>query len=149
MEMILVLNTLIELCLIVAVFLLSKRKRNEIHRHEHRVDASKHIKGIAESSLIQSKIAEKFAERAFNLASSANLGVVALQKSLAQPRLLTKTQLNQNAVAKNDIDKLFTTQGGMDWLRPILSDEELEILDEAERAKERHNSNHIQGKNEQ
>ena len=81
---------------------------------------------------IRSVIAEKMADRAFNMASSANLGVVALQKALVVPRLMTKPQAKQNELAKNDVDKIFSSDGKFDWLRPILSDEDLDILDKAE-----------------
>ena len=75
------------------------------------------------------------ADRAFNMASTANLGVVALQRALAVPRLLNKAQVQSNQLAKNGVDKLFNTSGGFDWLKPILSDEELDILEEAEKLK--------------
>lgn len=93
--------------------------------------------GLTEKLIIKAAIAEKTADRAFNMASSANLGVVALQKALAVPRLMTKQQGLQNKFAKNEVDKLFNGEGTFDWLRPILSDEELEIIDKAEELKER------------
>lgn len=91
---------------------------------------------------LSSKIAEKMAERAFNMASSANLGVVALQKSLQVPRIATKQQTLQNQLAKDNVDKLFSSKGTFDWLRPILSEEELEVLDKVE------NGNHTMDKQE-
>jgi hypothetical protein len=75
------------------------------------------------------------ADRAFNMASTANLGVVALQKSLARPQLVTRQKLTENQLANKEVDKLFTTEGSFDWLRPLMSDEENEILDEAEKLK--------------
>ena len=93
------------------------------------------IRGELKAIHISSKIAEKFAERSFNLASSANLGVMALQKSLATPRIMTSQQSVKNQLAKKEIDKMFTTDGGFDFLRPILSDEELDILDGIEEQK--------------
>jgi hypothetical protein len=79
------------------------------------------------------------ADRAFNMASTANLGVVALQKSLALPKIMTKQQAQQNQLAKEGVDKLFSGVGGFDWLRPLLSEEELDILDKAEQHKEKFN----------
>lgn len=90
------------------------------------------INGKLEKYWIKAKIAEKTADRAFNMASSANLGVVALQKALAVPRMMTKQQGLQNKFAKQEVDKLFTGEGTFDWLRPLMSDEELEIIDKAE-----------------
>ena len=95
--------------------------------------AEKELRGRANEVVLTAKLAEKMADRAFNMASSANLGVIALQKSLAQPRLMTKHQTVRNELAKNEVDKLFTTEGSFDFLRPILSDEENDLLDEMEK----------------
>lgn len=91
--------------------------------------------GEHESAIRKAAIAEKFAERAFTMASTANLGVIALQKSLATPKLLTKQQVQRNQLAKNEVDKLFTTEGEYDFLRTILSDEDNEVLDRLEEHK--------------
>lgn len=93
---------------------------------------------------IRAVIAEKMAERAFNMASTANLGVVALQKSLAVPRLMSKKQLNQNELAKDQVNGLFSNQvdgSGFDWLRPILSDKENDILDKVSEHNAKFNTN--------
>lgn len=121
---------------VLAEAFLHSRKRNEKRGRD--IEAlKKAIKGTDGRVYIKAKIAEKTADRAFNMASSANLGVVALQKALAVPRLMTKQQGLQNKFAKNEVDKLFNGEGTFDWLRPILSDEELEIIDKAEELKER------------
>ena len=86
---------------------------------------------------ISAKIAEKTADRAFNMASSANLGVIALQKSLATPRLLTKTQATRNGLAKKEVDELFSNNGPLDWLYPVASDEEREVLDKIREEKDK------------
>lgn len=144
------------LLLIVAIYL---AYRDSIKNHNRHVEDSKvwldflenkfakgykemrerfdKLDGVQKKTQISAKIAEKTADRAFNMASSANLGVVALQKALAVPRLMTKQQGLQNKFAKNEVDKLFNGEGTFDWLRPILSDEELEIIDKAEELKER------------
>jgi hypothetical protein len=102
------------------------------------------LKGKLDCLEIKAAVAEKFAERAFTMASTANLGVMALQKSLQLPRPLTKSGLQRNQLAKNEVDKLFntnreddvlTTHGGFDYLRPILSQEENDILDALEMEK--------------
>lgn len=152
--MIYILSTsLINLCLIFAVWRLNKRSccfdralvNNEIFwfqidRLEKLFDKKfnnklKKYLGIKESYYRKVAIAEKMADRAFNMASTANLGVVALQKALVVPRIMTKQQVAQNHLAKNGVDKLFTQNGSFDWLRPILSDEENDLLDEAEKLK--------------
>lgn len=121
-----------QLCLIVAVYALSKRPRN-VHHHEHLdYNISKRVQGVMEQALFKAKLAEKMADRAFNMASSANVGIAILQKALATPRLMTKQQGLQNEVAKNGVDKLFSRGGSFDYLRPILSDEENDLLDQAE-----------------
>ena len=141
--MIFTLNILINICLIFAVFLLSKRRPAQIKSIVQVTRGDKKILGKLDRMYIRSVIAEKTADRAFNIASSANLGVVALQKALATPRLMTKAQSQRNGLAKKEVDALFSTGGTFDWLRPILSDEELEILDKVEeqKAKEGLNNN--------
>lgn len=100
------------------------------------------IEGKMNQLMIQSKLAEKMADRAFNMASSANVGIVVLQRALAVPRLMTKAQGVRNEVAKNGVEAVFTKEGNMDWLRPILSDEENDLLDKAE---ELHNKEIMNG----
>lgn len=131
------LNILIDLCLIVAIFQVSRRKRNFTRFFTRTFDLSKEAFGRIAAVEIKAKVAEKMADRAFNMASSANLGVVALQKALQTPRLMTKEQVTRNQLVKNEVDKLFTKEGNFDWLRPILSDEENELLDEAEKQYEK------------
>ncbi len=105
-----------------------------------RVDYSR-INGKLEQVYRRAAIAEKLAERSFNLASSATLGVMGLQKTLALPRVASKPMLQRNLLAKNEIDKLFTTNGSFDFLRSELSDEELDVLDKLEDQKLKDGSN--------
>ncbi len=93
------------------------------------------VRGKADQVLIKSSIATKMADRAFNMASSANLGVVALQKALATPRLINRGQSKLNELAKNSVDELFVTQGEFDWLKPLLNDNDLDLLEEIEQKK--------------
>lgn len=97
------------------------------------------IQGKLDKMYLRSVLAEKMAERAFNMASASNLGVLALQKSLQVPRVLNKQQGLKNQLAKNDIDKLFSGTGTFDYLRPILSDEENDLLDNLEQEKFKEN----------
>lgn len=130
--MITTLNILIDLALIVAVFSTYRTRSRETFYTQKIYHLPKRALGRIEQVARRAAIAEKMGERAFNLASSATIGVVALQKSLATPRLLTKTQVTQNLLAKTEIDRLFTKDGDMEWLKPVLSDEELDILEKAE-----------------
>lgn len=126
------LSILINLCLIFAVWRVAKRKPIAVTRYAKPIIKTTLIAEDLQKYYIVAKMAEKTADRAFNLASSANLGVIALQKSLAVPRIMTKTQATQNRLAKQTVDELFTTGDKFDFLRPILSDEELNVLDALE-----------------
>lgn len=91
---------------------------------------------------ISAKIAEKIADRAFNMASSANLGVIAMQKALVQPRLMTKEQLQKNQLAKKQIDEIFSEGDEvLNMLRPVASEEELEVIDKILEDKQRKQMN--------
>lgn len=132
------LNGIIDLCLIFAVWRLSTRRRARPDVRVHRVEVprrlDKELSGKLDKMYVMAKVSEKLSYRAFNLASSANLAVMGLQKALAVPRFMTKHNAQQNLLAKEGVDKIFSTvDGGYDWLRPVLSDEELELLDEAQR----------------
>ena len=149
--MIFIMNIIIDLCLIFAIWKLSRRNccydsaliQNKIFwRQIRRLEGliksrvRNGMKVVTENNrgaVMKAKLAEKLADRAFNMASAANLGVVALQKSLAvRSRYVSKEQSLKNEVAKKEVDNLFSNSNGFDWLRPILSDEELDVLDKAE-----------------
>jgi hypothetical protein len=143
------LNIIIDLILIWAVdrtrrelFLSASAHRlkvnnylNEILLKPFRIPELKALNGKMDKLYVASKISEKFAERAFTMASTANLGVIALQKALQTPKFLTKVQSQRNQLAKNEVDKLFTTEGEFDYLRSILPQEEIDVLDAIERQK--------------
>jgi hypothetical protein len=131
------LNILINLCLILAVAKLNKRRYKNIFNKQVVLKDERVAKliGQVEKFVLKAKVSEKLAERAFNTANSASLGVIALQKALQTPRLLTKHQSQRNQLAKNEIDTLFHEGGGFDFLRPVLSDQENDLLDEIEKHK--------------
>lgn len=91
--------------------------------------------GLIEGAIRKAAIAEKMADRAFNMASSANLGVIALQKALAVPRLLTKEQGQRNELAKQNIDALFSGGDALDFLKPIATEEELLAIEKIQEDK--------------
>ena len=112
--------------------------RNEAARKKHEA----RIKGECTKMYISAKIAEKVADRAFNMASSANLGVIAMQKALVQPRLMTKEQLQRNQLAKKQIDEIFSEGDEvLNMLRPVASEEELEVIDKILEDKQRKQMN--------
>jgi phosphate uptake regulator len=81
------------------------------------------------------RLSEKMADRAFNIANSAQLGVATISKALSsRPRLRTKENLAQNEHIKKKIDEMFpeTEDGQLEWLKAVLSDEELNALEKAQ-----------------
>lgn len=133
MEIVIVILTSLINLLLIWVISKKSQPKQIVHYVPHKLGPK--IEGKLQKYYISAKIAEKFAERAFNMASAANLGVVALQKSLATPKIMTAQQSIKNQLAKKEVDKLFSTDGGFDFLRPILSDEENDILDSIEQQK--------------
>jgi len=120
--MIFMMDFLISACLIFAVwqiFIVVKNIREDL------------LHDISCKVLIETSITDRLASRAFNLANSATLGVVALQKALAVPRPLTAEQGALNTVAKEDIDELFKVGGTMEWMKPLMSEDELEAYEKA------------------
>ena len=85
------------------------------------------IKGEIDQYTIIAKVAQKMADRAFNMASSATIGVVALQRSLAIPKPVTKQQGLQNKLASEQVDALFKDE----WLRATMSPEEIDLLEKS------------------
>lgn len=127
MELLIILISVLQTLLIVKLM----RRTPKVIETTRLVKDTRAI-GVAEKALIKAKIAEAMGGRAFNLASTANLGVIALQKTLSIPRMVNREQATKNQYAKAEVDKLFTTNGGFDFLKPILGDEELEFLEKME-----------------
>lgn len=75
----------------------------------------------------EARIATKFAERANSLASSANIGVAILQRSLSVKRPQTAEQAAKNRFVLSELAK--KNDEAVDWLEPLLNDEEREIVD--------------------
>ena len=120
--MIFMMDFLIDACLIFAVwqiFIIVKNIREDL------------LHDISCKVLIETSITDRLASRAFNLANSATLGVVALQKALAIPRPLTTEQGALNTVAKEEVDELFKVGGTMEWMKPLMTEDELEAYEKA------------------
>jgi hypothetical protein len=89
------------------------------------------LQGLISKLTIQSKIATKTADRAFNLASSANIGNAIIAKTLqSRPRTPTRENLLENDLVKKKIEDQFNNGGDFfDYLRPTLSNDEIEALE--------------------
>lgn len=157
--MITYLNILIDLLLIFAVWRSNKKYVNDFltvsllqewtKRRINKTEVGFHrrlskLVGTREKNLRKVAIAEKFADRAFSMASTANLGVIALQKTLQTPRFMHKEQSQRNQLAKNEIEELYNgtgSNGSHDYLSSIpefLTKDEQQIFDliEEQRMKE-------------
>jgi hypothetical protein len=88
--------------------------------------------GRIQQQQINAKIAQKMADRAFQMANAASLGVLALQRSLPRAKLITKDYLQKAALARKKVDEAFSPEPMSDWLRPVLTPEELDVLEKAE-----------------
>lgn len=99
-------------------------------------------RGVVQAWRVKAKVSEKLSERAFSLASSANLAIMALQRTLqTRPQYATKKQQIQNEVAQQDVMETVggtTDYSGFDWMYPILDDEERELIDNARALKEKY-----------
>lgn len=93
------------------------------------------VEGLLKQVQIQAKVSSKLSERAFNLSSSANLAVMHLQKSLAvRPAFVPRKKQIANESTQNQVINDVggaPEHSGFDWLYPVLSEEERELLDNA------------------
>jgi hypothetical protein len=119
----------------------SLRRRREI-KHLHfsesmdRRDLNRAI-GLAQKAILQSRIAEKMAERAFTLSSSANVATSILSKSLGtRPKFISKEQLVKDEVVKEQLADLFGKDEA-EYLKPLLDDDEVELLEQARKQYEK------------
>ncbi len=135
---------IVALMVVVSHFSLSRRKRIIIEQKTISTNHEmKRLEGRFNKCLIASKIAEKMASRAFALASSSNVGVGILSKALiSRPRLLTKAQAVKDEVAKKNLSEVFG-ESEAEWLKPLLSDDEIDLLEEANRQAKKSKQNGI------
>jgi hypothetical protein len=147
---------LIDLLLVVAIgclwwmLRLEKQQRRNIPRyfsnriHEEMSSRERgfevRIRGLLTKTHIKASIAGKMAEKAHSLATGAALGVAVLQKVLPRLRPATKEQEKQQAHVKEELHKLFSDERISDYLRPVLSAEDLDILEKSEDHFEKFNS---------
>jgi hypothetical protein len=88
--------------------------------------------GLYQKQVIDGKVAQKMAERAYSLAGSGVLGVGQIQKALStRPPRHSYEQALKNRSVLEDLAK--REDESIDWLEPTLTEEEREILEDARR----------------
>lgn len=104
-----------------------------LRKYETRIE--KRITGVINKTTLKAKTAEVLADRSFNMASSANLAIMALQRTLTvRPTFVPKKKQLENEVAQKEVMTAIggtPDYSGFDWLRPILGPDELDIIDKA------------------
>lgn len=126
-----------------------QKKIDRIHQRyvDLGADWSRACKGVCkelekklEAEHIKIKLAEKMADRAFSLASSANLACMHIQRTLAvRPQFATKKQMMSNELAQKQVQETITGQetktevdySDIDWMYSALDEEERKIVDNA------------------
>lgn len=93
--------------------------------------------GIVGSQHIRIKVTEKYAERAFSLASSASIGVSILQRSLPTRKRPTAEESKRAKVSFVELAK--GDPNFEEWNMPFMTDEEREMLELAERQEAKRN----------
>lgn len=100
-----------------------------------KLPSPRRAEGLSQKAVIKAAISAKLAERSFSLASSANLAVMAMQRTLSvRPRHLPKPQQVADAVAQKTVMEQVggsPDYSGFDWMYPILNEEERDLLDKA------------------
>ncbi len=105
--------------------------------------ALKELNGKMDKVMLSAKLADKMAERAFTLASSANVASAILQRNLSgRSRIISSQQGTKDELAKKQLRELFG-KDEMEFLKPILTDEEIELYEEAKRQTEKARSNGV------
>ena len=93
------------------------------------------VYGIINKFKIKAKVSQVLAERAFNMASSSNVALMHLQRTLqVRPAYVPRKKQVENEGIQEDVMESLggsSSYEGFDWLYPILNDEEREIVDNA------------------
>lgn len=107
---------------------------NEMRRTEEKLN------GRINQIHIAAKVATKTAERAFTLGSSANIGNAIMARNLqSRPRILSREQFLKNDLVKKKVGPQADEDPEIDFLAAVLSDEELDIMANAQANYQRHN----------
>ena len=100
----------------------------------------KKLYGEIEQVKIKVKVSEKLSDRAFSLASSANLGLMAVQRTLVvRPAYASKKQMIKNELAQQQVTEAIVgikkpediDYSEVDWMYAALDDDERELVDRA------------------
>lgn len=105
-----------------------------VEEQKERIDnVNKRIANLAgqvNKAIIKCGVASKTADRAFSLGSSSNVAIGILQRTLlSTPKIVTKQQILKDEVAKDKLADLFG-KDEYEFLRPLLSDEENDALND-------------------
>lgn len=123
----------------VAWMNLAKRRESDIYDAlEEQIGSLRNsvysLSGKVDGLLISAKVSEKTADRAFTMASSANVANGIIQRALySRPKSLGKTQEVRDQVARKKLEDLFG-KDEVEFLKPILSEDELDLLEQAQEA---------------
>lgn len=112
---------------------ISKQEEDKREQFLRRINGNTaHILGRLSKIEIQDKIAVKMAERAFNMASSANVAISILSRSISSrvPYRTRKQQQYDTTLSQQAEEQIGADLNS--WLRPVLTDEELRILELAD-----------------
>lgn len=91
---------------------------------------SQKVSGKLERALQQSSISEKFAQRAFGMASQANVTMASIANLLQRrPAPLSNKDLAKNEEIQRKLQNVFG-ESEFEFIKPLLSDDELELLDD-------------------
>lgn len=97
--------------------------------HRRRLDR---VDGLINKAVIESRVSSKMSERSFSLASAANVGVAILGKAIqSKPIIPTKHNQAKAEVAQKSLIELLGEEES-EYIKPLLDDEELELLEKAQ-----------------
>lgn len=97
----------------------------------------KRVLGQFDKLKIETKLAEKCAERAMSLASGANVATIAIQRSLYSGRRFPSKEVQQRDTLARKKVKDILGESEWEYLRPLLNEEELDVLEKAMEHKEK------------
>lgn len=116
---------------------LARRKESDIYDAiEEQIEVLRRsvysLSGKVDGLLISAKVSEKTADRAFTMASSANVANGIIQRAMySRPSQLTKSQEVKDQVARKKLEELLG-KDEVEFLKPLLSEEELDLLEQAQ-----------------
>lgn len=102
------------------------------------VHKSNQLEGLLLKTKVESLVAKKLSERAFTLGSQSQVTIAGIASLLQRrPQPLSKEELAKNEVIQQRIREAFGEEQ-YEYIKPLMSDEELELLDEVLEKKRTH-----------